>query len=403
LLSEEKYLKACSAATESEKPLCKYGPSCYRLGNAEWKAHHAHKYKHPGVALKVFILGPPQCGKTQLCSLLEGKIQSSSSHLLKSESWQLSKIVLNYPHLVQQVFDSAETFVSSPTATPKSTCSSVAEDRMNDLTNCVISSLRSSEVKQSGWILENFPRSMSQLKIMADAAALPHCVVNFEMPVHDEISEQESVFNRERQAVVAELQRLGVAVITVAPPVRSRTRSDSSLSYGQSIHEPLLPLKRTSSDTALCSARAAPPPSVTGVVSSLMEQACAGISAFLHTVPISPYTQAFPKLDEKRWVPSTLPPAHCLSFSNRNITKCVRRKHNDGPGAVWTLFHATHAAAAEAILQTKNFKSYGGPLGVGLSVAFAAAAVAIDDVMKGMTSVAGTVSEKKLAPANFSA
>ncbi len=323
MLSEEKYLKACSAATESEKPLCKYGPSCYRLGNAEWKAHHAHKYKHPGVALKVFVLGPPQCGKTQLCSLLEGKIQSSSSHLLKSESWQLSKIVLNYPHLVQQVFDSAETFVSSPTATPKSTCSSVAEDRMNDLTNCVISSLRSSEDKHSGWILENFPRSVSQLKIMADAGALPHCVVNIELPLHDEISEQESLFNRERQAVVAELQRLGATVITVAPPVLSRTRSDSSFSYGQSIHEPLLPLKRTASGTAaLCSARAAPTPSVTGLVSSLMEQACAGISAFLHSVPISPYTKAFPMLDEKRCVPSTLPPALDRSFLNRNITNC---------------------------------------------------------------------------------
>ena len=103
--------------------------------------------------------------------------------------------------------------------------------------------------------------------------------------------------------------------------------------------------------------------------------------------------------------PSTLPPCTLppIFKSQHHELGRGRRKHNDGPGAVWRLFHATNAAAAEAILQTKNFKSYGGPLGVGLSVAFAAATIAIDDAMKGITRVAGTVSEKNLAPANFSA
>ena len=48
------------------------------------------------------------------------------------------------------------------------------------------------------------------------------------------------------------------------------------------------------------------------------------------------------------------------------ISTRLRCKHNDGPRAEWTMFHTTHAAAAEAIRDTKTFKTSGGPLGLGL-------------------------------------
>ena len=302
LLAEEMHLRACAAATESEKPMCKYGPMCHRFGNVEW-AHHAHKYKHPGVALKVFVLGPPQCGKTQLCSLLEEKTQPNSSHpWLKSESWQLSKILLNFPHIVDivnQVFDYAE--ASTPGGSSVSSSffsdSGVAEDRMTDLTHCAITCLRSSEEKHCGWILENFPRSIVQLKIMAEEGVMPHCVVNIEGPSPEESSAQELLLHRERQAVLSELQRCGIKIITVSPPVLSRTKSDSSI-LGQSHDQSSLPLKRTASGSSLLSAgtaRARP-----GVAHSLIEQACSGIASFLHSTAVSPYAVAFPLQVEKR-------------------------------------------------------------------------------------------------------
>jgi adenylate kinase family enzyme len=278
---------------------------CHRFGNVEW-AHHAHKYKHPGVALKVFVLGPPQCGKTQLCSLLEAKTQPNSPKpWLKSESWQLSKILLNFPHIVNQVFDYAE--ASTPGGSSVSSSffsdSGSAEDRMNDLTHCVITSLRTSEQKHCGWILENFPRSVVQLKIMAEEGMMPHCVVNVEGPSPEESDAQELLLHRERQAVLSELQLCGIKIITVSPPVLSRTKSDSIIigirdqSRDQSSS---LPLKRTASGSSILSACAATALSRTVVVHSLIEQTCAGIASFLHSTAVPPYAVAFPLQIEKR-------------------------------------------------------------------------------------------------------
>ena len=90
LAGEGRFLKECAEATESEKLLCKYGPMCERLGTAEWHAHHAQKYKHPGVALKIFMIGSPQSGKTEQCRLLETKQRKfSACPWLKVDVWQL--------------------------------------------------------------------------------------------------------------------------------------------------------------------------------------------------------------------------------------------------------------------------------------------------------------------------
>lgn len=301
LAAEHDYVKACAAATESEKPLCKYGPMCHRLGNAEWRSHHAHKYKHPGVALKAFVLGPPQCGKTQLCSLLETKTQPRTSlPWLKAEVWHLSKILLRFPHLVNQVFDSAEVSAASPgvpdISSPKSLC--IPDDKVNGLANCVVRSLLSSEDKNSGWILDNFPRSVGQLKVMAEAGVLPHCVVNIEVPMPEDSSSHEMILHRERLEVLVELQRCGVAVITVA--------SRDTRATNQPHPDSLLPLKRTASGSF------APAVPASDSVNSIFEQACAGIESLLHSEAISPYTTSFPKRKEKRCNP--LQHSHFLFF-----------------------------------------------------------------------------------------
>jgi adenylate kinase family enzyme len=324
LAAEHDYVKACSAATESEKPLCKYGPMCHRLGNPEWRSHHAHKYKHPGVALKVFVLGPPQCGKTQLCSLLETKTQPRTSlPWLKAEVWHLSKILLRFPHLVNQVFDSAEVSSASPgisdVSSSKSLCFS--DDKVNGLAGCVVRSLLSSEDKNSGWILDNFPRSVGQLKVMAEAGVLPHCVVNIEVPMQEDPSSHEMILHRERLEVLVELRRCGVTVITVA--------SRDTRATDQPHPESLLPLKRTASGS--CS------PAVTAseTVNSVFDQACAEIESFLHSEAISPYTTSFPKRKEKRYNPLQYSNSMCFlaadfmnftAFSDTNTTTGLMRR-----------------------------------------------------------------------------
>ena len=272
--AEFMYLKACAAATESLKPLCKYGPMCQRLGNAELRAHHAHKYKHPGVALKVCVLGPPQCGKTQLCSLLEAKTQVHSMHQwLKSETWQLSNVLLRFPHLINQMFDAAEVFATNPTvsSTPQRTSPSPQSTNVScvseDLANCVVKSLFSSEQKNCGWILENFPRSVSQLKIMTEAGALPHCIVSIEVPLHEDSIAQDSIWD-DRQEVLAELRRCGVPVVAVKSPDVSSERG--------------MPDQRKKNE--------------------LFELAWAGIESHMHSAAISPYDIAFPMQTEKRCI-----------------------------------------------------------------------------------------------------
>lgn len=281
-------MKACAAATESEKPLCKYGPSCHRMGHAELRAHHAHKYKHPGVALKVFVLGPPQCGKTQLCSLLESKTQAHTSlPWLKSEAWHLSKIFLRFPHLIHQIFDATEVFTTNTfvPSTPRTISSCVSED----LTRCVIECLCSSEQKNCGWILENFPRSVCQFKIMAEAGVLPHCVINIEVSLDEDSFAQDLIWN-ERQELVAELRRCGICVINVASPdVLSTTASGSRL------------------------------PDDIRKKSHLLEQTWPEIETFLHSAAIFPYKAAFTRQIEKRFKPRILrETSSCTCFTSQN-------------------------------------------------------------------------------------
>jgi adenylate kinase family enzyme len=272
LEAEKEYVKACAAATESEKPLCKYGPSCHRMSCAELRAHHAHKYKHPAAALKVFVLGPPQCGKTQLCSQLESKCHTHTSlPLLKSESWQLSKIFLRFPHLIHQMFDATEVFAANIAvpSTPRTISSGVSED----LTKCVVACLSSSEQKDCGWILENFPRSVSQLKIMAEAGVLPHCVVNIEdSSVEDPIA-QDLICN-ERQELLAELRRFGIFIINVkSPDILEMAANGTGLSDDSRKKD------------------------------SLLEQTWPQIQSYLHSAAIPPYKFAFPLQTEKRFDP----------------------------------------------------------------------------------------------------
>jgi hypothetical protein len=312
LVGEEKFLKACALATESEKPMCKYGPMCERLRNPEWRAHHAHKYKHPGVALKLFMLGSPRCGKTEQCALLETKIQRHSSQLwLKVDVWQLSKVVLRFPNLINHVFDSDEVTTASMTARSShdaalpnsphraSSCGSPsAVVQADDLTNGIIQCLLSSEQKGCGWILENFPRSVGQFRIMFQAGVVPHCVVNIEGALHEDGSGQEILLYRERHAVLAEMQRCGITIITVTPPnAPTRTQSGSSMAAPQSC----LPVKRAASGSSIPLATSQLPPSVPSPVRcGLHEQICAGIEACLQNVAVAPYAMAIPKQAGKR-------------------------------------------------------------------------------------------------------
>ena len=163
---------------------------------------------------------------------------------------------------------------------------------------------------------------------------------------------------RERHAVLAELQRCGITVINVAAP--------NALSRTQSVSIPApqshLPVKRTASGSSIPSVVSAvaplAPPAAKG---GLHEQICAGIEAYLQRVTVAPYAMAIPKHFGKRCES----PHHNLRM-NRRLQPPLRCKHNDGPDAEWSLFHATHAAAAAAIRESKTFKSTGGPLGVGL-------------------------------------
>jgi hypothetical protein len=213
---------------------------------------------------------------------------------LNSDVWQLSKILLSFPNLVNQAFDSAEV----PNA---SSLVSNFDGAACDVTSCVAQSLQSSEQKNNGWILENFPRSVAQLRALAAAGLLPHCVVIISVR-----SEADSMpLNRERQAIVSELQHLGVFIIRVTSPDDfGRTKSDSSSSHA-TVLDPPIPLKRTMSDSSIrsfCSAAAA---DMQDYSSSLYTQALAGIETYLHATAVRPYSSAFSSHSEKRYAAFT--------------------------------------------------------------------------------------------------